>query len=140
MEYKKFGSKYLVRLAKGEEIVESISSLAKKEGIKLARISGIGAVNKAEVGLFSPETKKYDSKEFNEDLEIISLEGNISEMEGKTYVHAHIALGDEDLKVHGGHLNSAVISVTGEIIIDVIEGEVDRELDENIGVKLLKFD
>ncbi|HLR21006.1 MAG TPA: PPC domain-containing DNA-binding protein [Tissierellaceae bacterium] len=140
MNYKRFKDKYIVRLEKGEEIVESLTSLARKEKIRLGKVSGIGAVNKAEIGLFSPEIKRYDSKEFNEDLEIISLEGNISEMDNETYIHLHIALGDKDMKVHGGHLNSAYISVTGEFIIDIIDGKVDRELDKEIGVNFLKFE
>ncbi|HSH35512.1 PPC domain-containing DNA-binding protein [Schnuerera sp.] len=139
MEFKKIGSKYVVRLEKGEEVVESIKALCEKEEIKLGTITGIGAVNKAVIGLFETSTKEYHSKELTGDMEITSLLGNISQMDGEVYLHLHITLADHNYNVHGGHLTSAVISATGEIIIDTIEGVVDREFDEEVGLNLFKF-
>lgn len=139
MEYKKFQNKYVVRLNSGEDIVESIKEIAKKESIRLGTVSGIGAVNKATVGLFELAKKEYHSTELTGDMEIVSLAGNITEMNGEVYVHLHIALSDSTYNVKAGHLNSAIISATGEIFIDVIDGVVDREKDEDIGLNLLKF-
>lgn len=137
MEYKKFGNKYVVRLESGEEIVESIKKLAIEEKIRLGRVTGIGAVNKARIGLFKLAERQYYSKELEGDMEIVNLSGNISEMNGETYIHLHISLGDDNYNVIGGHLNYAYISATGEIIIDLIEGRVDRKHDEEIGLNLL---
>lgn len=139
MEYKRFGSKYVVRLERGEEIISSITDLVKKEDITLGRISGIGAVDRAVIGLFEMDTKEYHKKEFTGDFEILNLSGNISQMDGKDYLHFHITLGDKEFNAYGGHLNEAVISATCEIIIDVIEGTIDRERDKDLGLNLLKF-
>ncbi len=139
MEFKRFGHKYVVRLEKGEEVVESIKTLCQEEGIKLGIISGIGAANKAVIGLFETSTKEYHSKELTGDMEITSLVGNISQMGGEVYLHIHINLADEKNNVFGGHLTSAVISATGEIFIDVVEGAVDRQFSEEIGLNLFKF-
>ncbi|MDD3839413.1 MAG: DNA-binding protein [Clostridia bacterium] len=139
MEYKKFGNKIVVRLDRGEEIVESIKKLCTENDIKLGRVSGIGAADKITVGLFHTETKKYMSKQLNGDHEITNLSGNISRMNDEVYLHLHITICDEDYNAFGGHLNSAYISGTGELIVDVLEGEVGREFDENIGLNLFKF-
>ncbi|SDW16275.1 hypothetical protein SAMN05660923_00325 [Tepidimicrobium xylanilyticum] len=139
MDYKRFGSKYVLRLDKGEEIVESIKTLCSKEGIKLASVTGIGATNRAVVGLFETSTKKYHSKELTGDMEITSLTGNVSQMGGEVYLHLHVTLADPSYNAYGGHLTSAVISATGEIIIDTIDGEVDREFNEEVGLNLFKF-
>ena len=139
MEFRKFGNKYVLRLEKGEEVVESIKKLCKENNIKLGAISGIGATNKAVVGLFETGSKEYHSKELTGNMEITGLVGNISEKDGEVYLHLHITLADQNHNVFGGHLNSAVISATGEIIIDAIEGNVDREFDEEIGLNLFKF-
>lgn len=139
MDYKKFGDKYIVRLEIGEEIVETLTNFIKKEGIKLGRVSGIGAVDYAKIGLFSTRTKKYHSKELKGDMEIVNLAGNISTMDGKEYLHLHIAVGDEDLNLFGGHLDSATVSATAEIVIDLIDGEVDREVGKDLGINLIKF-
>lgn len=139
MEYRRFNNKLVVRMDKGEEIVESIKELAKKEKIKLGSVSGLGAVNKAKIGLFNVNTKEYYSVDLSGDMEIVSLTGNISQINGEVYLHSHIALGDTEYNVKGGHLNLAVISATGEIIIDIIDGDVDREFNDDVGLNLLKF-
>jgi predicted DNA-binding protein with PD1-like motif len=139
MEYKRFQNKYVVRLNSGDEIVESIKELAKKENIRLGTVSGIGAVNKAKIGLYELAKKEYHSAEFMGDMEIVSLAGNITEMNGEVYIHLHIALSDESYGVKAGHLYSATISATGELFIDVIDGAVDRVKDEKIGLNLIDF-
>ncbi|AEF93306.1 protein of unknown function DUF296 [Desulfotomaculum nigrificans CO-1-SRB] len=139
MEFRKFGQKYVLRLDKGEEVVTTLKNFCRQNGIKLGSVTGIGAVNKATVGLFETATKKYHAKELTGDMEITGLVGNISQMNGEVYLHLHITLVDSSHNAVGGHLNSATISATGEFIVDAIEGEVDREFSEEIGLNLYKF-
>ena len=139
MEYKKFNNKYIVRVDKGEEIVATLKKFCEDNNIKLGTITGIGATNNAKIGLFNVEEKKYYSKELTGDHEIAPLYGNISTMKGKVYLHMHANLCDQENKAFGGHLNSAVVSATFEAVIDVIDGEVDREFNEEIGLNLYKF-
>lgn len=139
MEFKRFGNKVVLRLNKGEEVVESLKNLCKEQSIRLGSVSGVGAVNKATIGLFEAGAKKYHSTEVTGDMEIASLVGNVSEMNGEVYLHLHIVLTNNDYHAFGGHLNSAFISCTGEIVIDVIDGQVDRAFSEEIGLNLIKF-
>lgn len=136
MEFKKFKDKYLVRLEKGEDIVRSLLNLAKSENIKLASINGLGAVSYAEIGLYILNEKKYYSNTYEGDFEIASLHGNLSTMDGEEYVHLHIIIADGDQRCFGGHLNKAIISATGEIFVDVLDGQVDRFKGDN-GINLL---
>lgn len=140
MEYKKFGNTYVVRMDKGEEIVSTLKEFCQQQNIILGSIKGIGAVDKATIGLFKTDEKKYYSVELNGSYEITSLLGNISTMNGEVYLHLHINLSDEHYKTYGGHLNSAIISATGEIIIEAIDGMVDRKFNDDEGLNLLKFD
>lgn len=140
MEYRRFGDKYVVRLNRGEEIVEALTAFCKETDLKLGRVTAIGAANKVKIGLFNTETKEYHSKELNGDMEITNLSGNISRMNGEIYLHLHITVCDENNNAYGGHLNSAVISATCEMIIDIIDGYVDRIHDEETGLNLFKFD
>lgn len=136
MEFKKFKDIYLVRLEQGEDIVESLLNLAKSENIKLASINGLGAVSYAEIGLYRLDEKKYYSNTYKGDFEIASLHGNLSTMDGEEYVHLHIIIADGDQRCFGGHLNKAIISATGEIFVDVLDGQVDRFKGDN-GINLL---
>ncbi|BBD08576.1 PPC domain-containing DNA-binding protein [Desulfovibrio ferrophilus] len=139
MEYKRYGSKILVRLDPGEEVVAGVAAVCEKEGVRLGAVSGIGAVDKATVGLFNTVTKEYLSTTLEKLFEITSLVGNISEMDGKLYLHLHATLADVEHNAFGGHLNEARVSATAEIWIDVVEGAVDRMLSETVGLNLLEF-
>lgn len=139
MKFKKFGNKYILRIDKGEEIVETLKAFCIKQQIKLGSISGIGATKNATIGFFETGTKTYHKKDFSQDMEIAPLTGNVTTMNGETYLHLHVNLGDKQHKSWAGHLNRAVISATFEAVINVIDGELDREFSEEIGLNLLKI-
>ncbi|EOD01176.1 PPC domain-containing DNA-binding protein [Caldisalinibacter kiritimatiensis] len=140
MNYKKFDNKYVVRIDKGEEVVESLKKFCKEENIRLASVTAIGAADKIILGLFKSDEKKYYSKEYEGDYEITGLNGNISTMDGEVYIHLHITIAGEDNTAIGGHLNSAVISGTCEMFVDVLAGEADRIYDEESGLNVFKLD
>ncbi|MDY2725515.1 MAG: PPC domain-containing DNA-binding protein [Anaerostipes faecalis] len=139
MEYRKFDDHYVIRLDRGEEIVAKLKEVAQKEGIKLAYLTGIGAVGKVTAGVFDTKEKEFKGHTWEGDLEVVSIGGNINTMNGETYVHFHISIADEEGHVYGGHLTEAVISGTGEMVLTEIKGNVDREYDEEIGLNLFKF-
>ena len=137
MKFKKFGNKWILRIDKGEEVIQTIKKLCEDNKIKLGSLSGIGATDRATVGLFNTKSKQYQSRELIGDYEITNLSGNISTMNGEIYLHLHIGLSDFKYNSYGGHLTSAVISGTGEIIIEEIEGEIERGFNEEVGLNLL---
>lgn len=139
MEYKQFNDKYILRLDKGEELVKTLREFCKDQEITLGWVSGIGAVNRATIGLFETATQQYHSHEFTGDMEITSLAGNISRMKGDVYLHLHICLSNAEHKTYGGHLNTAIISATGELIVGMIHGTVEREFNPEVGLNLYKF-
>lgn len=139
MEYRRFGNTIVARIDKGEEILEGIKQVAKKEKIKLASISALGAVNDFTVGVFKTEEKKYYANDFKGNFEIVSLVGTINTMNDEFYSHVHMSAGNEKGEVFGGHLNRAIISATCEMVINIIEGSVDRYFDEEVGLNLFKF-
>lgn len=139
MDYRKFGSTIVARIDKGEEILEQVKAIALKENIKLASISALGAINDFTVGVFKTDEKKYYANEFKGCFEIVSLTGTISTMNDEFYAHLHLSAGNEKGEVFGGHLNRAVVSATCEMIINLIDGRVDRAFSEEIGLNLFKF-
>lgn len=139
MEYRKFNNTIIARLDRGEEITEQLKQIALKENIKLANINALGAVNDFTVGVYKVDEKKYYSNKFQGNFEIVSLTGTINTMDGEFYMHLHMSAGDEKGQVFGGHLNEAKVSATCEVVINTIEGEVDRYFDKEIGLNLFKF-
>ena len=140
MEYRKFGDTYVVRIDRGEEILASLTALCRTEDIRLAQVDALGAVDHAIVSVYDVPTKTFFRKEFNEAMEISNLCGTVSRKDGEVYIHLHATLCDTNLAAHGGHANELRVSATCEMVVRTISGEVGRQLDENIGLNLFKFD
>ena len=140
MEYRRFGKTIVMRIDKGEEVLTQLKAMALKEDIKLASVRALGATNDFTVGVFKVDEKKYYANHFTGDFEIVSLTGTISTMNGEYYAHLHMSAGDAQGRVFGGHLNEAIISATCEMVVEVIDGQVDRAFSEEVGLNLFKFD
>lgn len=139
MEYRRFGDTLIVRIDRGEEILSQIKAVAIAEGIALASVQALGAVNDFTVGVFKTAEKKYYANHFAGDYEIVSLTGTISQMQGEYYAHIHMSAGDEAGHVVGGHLNEAHVSATCELVIRVIDGQVERAFSADVGLNLFDF-
>jgi len=139
MEYKRINNTIIARIDKGEEILEKIKEISLKENIKLGNVNALGATNDFTVGVFKVDEKKYYSNEFKGNFEIVSLTGTINTMNNEFYTHIHMSAGNEKGEVFGGHLNKAIVSATCEMVINIIDGEVDRYFDEVTGLNLFKF-
>ena len=140
MKYFVLGSTYVVRLDAGEKIVETLKALCERDAIGGGFFNGLGAVGEAEIGHFDPESNDYAWVRLAGPCEIVSLYGNITVAEGKPFVHAHIALGDNTFAVRGGHLKEAVVSVTCEITLTRFRDEIARTKDGASGLWRLALD
>ncbi len=141
MEYRKMDdTHYVVRILKGEEVMEQLSLLAQLENMECGEITGLGASNKVEIGLFNTETKEYKTTVKEGMFEVTSIIGNISRKEGEVYLHCHINFSDASLSTYGGHLVKCYISATGEFIVTKIDGKVERKFDPEIGLNLFSFE
>lgn len=139
MDYRRFNNAIVARIDKGEEVLDKLKEIALKEDIKLANVNALGATNDFTVGVFKTDEKKYYSNQFKGDFEIVSLTGTISTMNDEFYAHVHMSAGNDNGEVFGGHLNRAIVSATCEMVINIIDGKVDRYFDEGIGLNLYKF-
>ncbi|MGD9395195.1 MAG: DNA-binding protein [Candidatus Thorarchaeota archaeon] len=129
------------RMYPGEDVLESIETVAKKQGVRSGQLSLIGAVSKAKLGYFHREAVEYREFTVDEDVEVVSCMGNIATHEGKLVVHAHMIVADEAGKCWGGHLlPGCEVSVTIELVIIETELELIRKRDDKTGLNLLHID
>lgn len=138
MEYGRFGDRWVLRVDKGEEVVAALRQFCEREGVRLASVSGIGATDRIVLGYFEAGAKKYHTFERTGDHEITALNGTVSTLGGEIYLHLHVTLSDRECRAFGGHLNSAVVSGTCELVIDPLEGELERRFDEEVGLNLVR--
>lgn len=139
MVYKVFDHTIVARIDRGEEISASVKEICKMEGIKLASISAIAAVDHVVVGLYSIKEKKFLPNTFDEALEMTSLNGNVTTQDGEVYLHIHANFADSKGHAFGGHLTEAVVSGTCEMFIQVIDGEITRRYDKSTGLNIFNI-
>ena len=141
MKYIKDGASYIVRIDRGEEVLDKLNEFVKETDLKAATISGIGACSEVELGVYSVKKREYIKNKYEGEFEILSLIGNITRDGDKPYVHLHIMISDglaQDTGITvGGHLNKCIISGTCELRIDECENAYQRRVDDKTGIKII---
>lgn len=138
-KYRQIENKYIVSIDNHTEIADALLSFCSETGIKSGSISGIGAIDSMTLRFFNPATKKYVDRQFDEQMEIASLLGNVSTLDGKTYLHLHIVAGRSDYSTLGGHLLSARLSGAGEFFVEDFGVDAERAYSEEIGLNIYKL-
>lgn len=139
MKYTQSGNTYLLVLNKGEEIVSALTQFATETNLTCASVSGIGATDDAEMGVFDTFEKQYYTKQIRAMTEITGLNGNVTQKDGKPYVHLHATLATM-FDVVGGHLTKAVVSATAELFVTAYPIATNRQFDSAIGINLLTWE
>lgn len=129
---------------KGDEIIDGILDICRREGIKSAVFSGIGGCGKADIQTFIPDTGEFEHEYLEGMLELVSMTGNIvTDDEGNYYHHTHAMFSykkDGGHHVAAGHIKSIHVSYTAEIEIrPVVGGEIKRKYDEETGTGFWDF-
>ncbi len=140
MKYLKCDYGYLICLEIGEEIVASLNEFANKFDIRFAQVFAIGASNDVILGSFNPIKKVYQEQHFKKDFEICNLTGNITMVNDKPFLHAHVSLADDCFNSFGGHLNQAIVSATCEIMLYCSNQEVKRVYNNDTKLYVLDLD
>jgi len=119
------------------EIASALNAFCTEKGILAGQVTGLGALSSATFRFLDPGTKKYVDKTFAEQMEITNLTGNISEKDGKPYLHLHITASRRDYSCIGGHLLSAVINGACELYVEAFPGRrIGRFQDAETGLNL----
>ena len=132
---------FLLVFDRGDEISETLTSFARDNGIRGASFTAIGACRHATVAYWYPGTKKYEKIDVSEQVEVVSLNGNIALGEnGRPRVHAHVALGKRDGTLVGGHFVSGEVYPTLELFLITSDAAMQRRRDEDTGLPLLEIE
>lgn len=139
LKYIKTDNNYLVRLLRGEKIIEKLQKFCELNNINSAIFTGLGGASDIELGYYNLITKEYEWKKFPEVHEVLSLNGNVSLADSRPVIHAHMNISNRNLESFGGHLKEAIVGGTLEIFISPISANLTRIMDDEIGLKLLNL-
>jgi predicted DNA-binding protein with PD1-like motif len=133
---------FLIKLARGERVMETLSAWCNTRGIRAGHLHGIGACQEIELAYYDLPSRTYKSKLFQGPLEVASMTGNIAIVadeygEATPFIHAHGVFSDAEMQTVAGHIMEMTVAVTLEVFITPLKTELKRTYDDSIGLKLL---
>jgi len=124
-------------LGTGEEAMSALTAFAAERQLNASHFTAIGAFSRAVVAYFEWSSKDYRQIPIDEQVEVLSLAGDIAREEGKVKVHAHVVLGKSDATAHGGHLVEGHVRPTLEIVVTESPGYLRRRFDPESRLALI---
>lgn len=131
---------YLLVFETGDELLSGLKRFAADQQMSGSSFKAIGAFSSVKLAWFNWEAKKYQtSVQLNEQVELLSLIGDIAEKDGEPQVHAHVIVGKSDGTAHGGHLQEASVRPTCELVLIESPQHLKKKMDPDSGLALIRL-
>ena len=124
----------------GDDVMGGITRFAEKHTLRASRFTALGAFSSVVLGYFDWAKKDYHRNPINEQVEVLSLVGDIALESARPKVHAHVVVGRRDGSTLGGHLLKAKVRPTLELAITESPVYLTRKRDAASGLALIKVD
>ena len=123
----------------GDDVLPCITQFAKTQKLAGSELTAIGAFRDVVLGYFDWQRKDYKRIPVDEQVEVVSMIGDIAIGEGEPALHVHVVIGRADGTAMGGHLLGAHVRPTLEIVITESPAHLTRRHDPESGLALLRF-
>lgn len=122
-----------------DEVMSNLVAFAKAQKLGGSRISAIGAFREVTLGYFDWEAKDYKHIPVKEQVEVLSLLGDIALHNGEPKIHAHVVVGRSDGSTRGGHLVDAHVRPTLEVMVVESPEHLQKQVDPETGLALIRL-
>ena len=129
-----------MRFEEDEIFPKKLLEFVETEAIHNASFTGIGAFSRVRLAYFDVETCRYADRDVVDQVEVLSLVGNVARHSEQPLVHAHITLGRRDYTTLGGHLQEGSVRPTLELFLRVGEEPLHRVTDDVYGLPTLELE
>jgi predicted DNA-binding protein with PD1-like motif len=130
---------FVLIFANGDEVMAGLTAFAKENSLAAARLTAIGAFREVTLGYFDWEARDYRKIPVTEQVEVLSLIGDVAVDDGKPTVHAHVVVGRADGSTRGGHLLSAIVRPTLEVMLVESPAHLRKRPDPESGLALIEL-
>ncbi|HEX3921323.1 MAG TPA: PPC domain-containing DNA-binding protein [Streptosporangiaceae bacterium] len=131
---------YVVVCDPGDEAVAALERFARAEHLQASQLTAVGAFERATVGWFDREAKRYRRIPVDEQCEVLSLIGDIAEGTDGPSLHAHVVLGLADGTTRGGHLLEGRVFPTLEVVVTEAPAALRKTMHPDLGIALIDLD
>lgn len=133
--------RFAVIFETGDELLSGLGEFVDREGIESASFTAIGGLSSVKLAWFDWEAKEYRiSVELDEQVELVSLVGDVAENEEKPSVHAHAVIARSTGEALGGHLRRGLVRPTCEVLLSETEEQLRKRVDPESGLPLIRLD
>ena len=122
---------------KGEEAVAAVGAALRDQRLLAGRVTAVGGFAEAEVGWFDRAIKDYRRIPVSEQVEVLSLLGDVADQDGEPALHTHTVLGRSDGSTVGGHLLRGHVWPTLEVIVSEVSPDLAKRMDPETGLTLI---
>jgi predicted DNA-binding protein with PD1-like motif len=130
---------FVLVFSTGDEATKGLLDFARTNAIDAASFTGIGAFQSVTLGYFDVQKREYTRIEIGEQVEVVSLVGNIAQGDNGPQLHAHVVVGKSDGTAHGGHLMEGRVRPTLEIVLVETPAHLKRRSDAATGLLLIEL-
>ena len=127
----------LLVLKRGEELHAKLQEFAREHELKGAWVQGLGGSGTMTLGYYNLAEREYEWREYSDNLEILSLQGNLAWVDDEPFWHIHGSFGGRDFASVGGHVKEMVVGLTCELLITPLDAVITRMFDDETGLELL---
>lgn len=121
----------------GDEVMAGLTQFAKEHNLRNSHFTAIGAFSDATIAYFEWQKKEYKRIPVHEQVEVLTLAGDIALKDGQPKVHMHVVLGREDGTTRGGHLMEGYVRPTLEVMLTEMPEPLRRRYDPESGLALI---
>jgi len=122
-----------------DEVTSGLLDFAKASQPAGAHFTAIGGFRYVQLGYFDWQQKGYVPIVVDDQVEVLSLIGDVALQRSDPAVHAHVVVGLSDGTTRGGHLLKAYVRPTLEVILSQSPQHLRRQFDESAGLALIKI-
>jgi predicted DNA-binding protein with PD1-like motif len=131
------GDRWALVFDKGDEPIGELERFAREHELTAASFNGIGAFEEVVLGYFDRGRREYEEIALREQVEVLSLAGDVAVANGEPKAHAHVVLGKRDGTAHGGHLLRGRVWPTLEVVLTESPAELRKTHDPETGLALI---
>jgi predicted DNA-binding protein with PD1-like motif len=121
----------------GDDVLPGLQELAEAEDLDGCSFTAVGAFEEAVLGWYDLEAQEYRDIPVRKQCEVLTMTGDITRSPKGRTVHAHVVVGLRDGTTRGGHVLSAKVRPTLEVVLNETPAQLHRTFDPNVGIALI---
>lgn len=131
---------WAVIFAADDDLLAELGRWVESSDLRAASLSGIGGFRTAVLGYYDLDARCYADIPVEDQVEVLSLAGDVTCSGEERQIHAHAVCGRRDGSTVGGHVQQAIVRPTLEVIVTESPTFLERHFDPASGLALIDLE